>query len=183
MKINELLEAAPAAKMKLTHGANYRPRYDDNKKMALGSVADWLTTMEINQQHIEAAVEIFKDSAAFKSVASKKNIKYVPSATSEKNGTFTFKTNRRNPNGRPFDSQYKIYANGQIRYVSTSPFNTEHMTRLQAPKPRMTAGDPVGSLVKIWTAALEEMLSKWEQAQVKEVKALKDFDAKQRGEK
>lgn len=158
MKVNELFEAG---------GALYKPRYDDDRKHQVGSVADWLETMGITKDDIAVALKKFKETEIFKKAAhGEHGIRYKEIATSEKKGTLTFDTDREYSSGHRFVGSYKIYANGLIRYSAPTMFipNKDVMTRLQSPKPRMRAGDPVGSLVRIWSDALKEVMRKWEKA-------------------
>lgn len=169
MKVTDLFEAqAPSAedkkRLKLSGGAYYTPRYDDDRKQLLGSVMDWLDTMDITKEDIAVALKKFKESAIFKKANAQEGFKHIELPASEKKGTISFETKRSFPSGKKFSAQYKIYANGQIRYSAGTWTGGTSMTRLNSPKPRMKAGDPVGSLVGIWTASLEEVLKKWEKA-------------------
>jgi hypothetical protein len=168
MKVSDLFEAVQSSpKRNLSAGAYYSPRYDDDKKQLLGSVLDWLDTMDITKDDIAEALKKFKDTAIFKKATGADGMKYVELPASEKKGTLSFETNRVYPSGKKFNAQYKIFANGQIRYSTNGGWGQEAQTRLNSPKPRMKAGDPVGSLVGIWSTSLEEVLKKWDKAKAK----------------
>lgn len=178
MKVSDLFEAqAPSAedkkKLKLSGGAYYAPRYDDDRKYQVGSVIDWLKSMDISKDDIAEALEQFKKTEIFEKTlhGSNTGVRYREIPTSEKNGTLTFDTTRQFANGRKFVGSYKIYANGLIRYSTKLGWGSEAMGRLKSPKARMRAGDPVGSLVGIWTASLKEVFNKWEKVLDRELKS------------
>lgn len=165
MKVSDLFEAVQdSPKRNLSAGAYYSPRYDDDRKQLLGSVTDWLETMDITKDDIAEALKKFKETAIFNKANSQEGFRYIELPASEKKGTISFETKRSYPSGKKFSAQYKIYANGQIRYSAAAWTGGSAMTRLNSPKPRMKAGDPVGSLVNIWSTSLEEVLKKWEKA-------------------
>ena len=176
MKVSELFEAVqgePGQKKKLQGGAYYRPKFTPSPTDASlgeirGSVKDWMDAMKITPQDIEKAVARMKGTALFRNELPKAGLNYEERPAGEKNGTFVFKGSRKYKNGYTASVGYNVYANGHIRSVSKGTFgNGEYMGPLRSPKPRMKAGDPVGSLVMIYTAAMEEMLFKWNKAVAK----------------
>lgn len=165
MKVSELFEAKID---KVSGGATFKPHYKDDVKQIRGSVKDWMKAMDIEPQHIQAALKKIKATDLFKNQTKAVGLIYKE-GTAEKNGTLEFQSLRDAPrgwtdgqgrkiapSGRTTDA-YLVYANGQIRWTNTK---TGHMTPLKAPKPHLKAGDPVGSLVMIYTAAIEEVIAK-----------------------
>jgi len=171
MKVIELIEAAEESGQKrpLKGGAYYSPSYDADSKHVLGSVQDWLDAMNVTKENVYEAMEKVRDLPIFKNEFPKAGLMYEKRPAGEKRGTFTFKVERFLPNGRSYDTFYNIYANGQIRWLGKSGYagGIEYMSRLASPKPRIKAGDPVGSLVMIYAAAMEELLSKWKKSSSK----------------
>lgn len=171
MKVAELFEANEKG---LQGGATYSPRFkpsktDDSLGAIRGSVKDWLDSMNITPKDLEEALKIIKASDLFKNKFPAAGLQYNSRPAGEKRGTLSFMVDRTYPTGFKTKTGYNVYANGQIRSTSTSPYSDggEHMTPLRAPKPRMKAGDPVGSIVMIMTAAMEEVLVKWKKAAAK----------------
>ena len=84
-----------------------------------------------------------------------------------------------------YDTMYQVYANGQIRHAGINFLQTGDIrgpraasqTRLQSPKPRLKAGDPVGSLLMIYRNSLSEVLRKWKKARASMEKQLKQASA------
>jgi hypothetical protein len=158
MKVYELFEAvqgSPGQGGKLRGGAYYAPKYDNDAKQIRGSVIDWREAMGITPADVAEAFAKVKASKVFKDLEAA-GLKYSSGATQEKLGTFKFDTDKGGYKGG-----YLVYANGQLRSHTTSSWHGgDYTTPLKTPKPKMKAGDPVGSLVMIYTAALEEVLAK-----------------------
>jgi len=159
MKISELFEANQFGHQ---GGAYYPPKFSDGQMR--GSVKDWLDAMGVEPEHVEQALVKIKASKLFKVDMPAAGLMYTPKVTGEKNGTLTFKVKRTYPKTGWTDKQsaYNVYANGQIRAISHSG-----MTPLKTPKPHLKAGDPVGSLVMIYTNAMNEVINKWQKASAK----------------
>jgi hypothetical protein len=174
MKVTELFEAqgAPGQGGKLKGGAYYKPAYDEDKKMLLGSVLDWMDAAGISKDDIKQAVTKIKQSPIVDKLEAA-GMKLLSKPDSEKRGTLSFEVERNYPSGKPYKTMYQIYANGQIRYSGTSPY-AEYQGKLKSPKPRFKAGDPVGSLVRIYTDAMEEVLAKWLKNKKKEEESAED---------
>jgi hypothetical protein len=166
MKVSELFEGKNV--FGYQGGASNPPSYRDDVKQIRGSVKDWMKSMEIEPEHIQAALKKIKSTDLFKNKTKAVGLIYKE-GTAEKNGTLEFHSGRTVPKGWT-DGQgrslgatgkttdaYLVYANGQIRWTNKV---TGHMTPLKAPKPHLKAGDPVGSLVSIYTAAIEEVIAK-----------------------
>jgi hypothetical protein len=178
MKLSELFEAPLD---KLSSGAYRAPGYDANRKSLVGSVKDWLKLGDITDEDVKKAMTRVKGTPLFRNDLSKAGLIYTPSEGMEKRGTLNFKVNYPTAlifkDGRVkktfFNNTYQVHANGQIR--SSSEFDTYH-TKLVSPKPRMIPGDKVGSLVKTYTAALEELLSKWKKSRERMDKAVEKAD-------
>jgi len=172
MKVSELFEA------KLQGGAYYSPKFVPAKSGSglgdiRGSVKDWLDAMKVTPQDVEKAIARVKGSALFRNEFPKAGLVYDPREAGEKKGTLSFKVNRKYPSGYVAKTGYNIYANGQIRCTSEAWHGKEMMSPLKSPKPHMKAGDPVGSVVMIMTAAMEELLNKWNKASAKMEKEVK----------
>lgn len=158
MKVYELFEAvqgSPGQGGKFQGGAYYAPKYDEDLKQIRGSVKDWMDAMGIASDDVAEAFKTMKSSKVFKDMQ-EAGLKFNSGATQEKLGTFRFDVDK---NG--YKGGYLVYANGQIRSQIESGWGDKMSTTpLKSPKPRMKAGDPVGSLVMIYTAAMEEVLKK-----------------------
>lgn len=163
MKVSELFEANERG---LKGGASYAPTYRDDIKQLRGSVKDWLDAMHVTSEDITKAMRQIKGTPLFRNDFPKAGLVYTPSEGREKNGTFVFNVRRKNPmSGKMYGTSYLVHANGQIRWAGDGSWgNKEYMSPLKSPKPRMKAGDPVGTLVMIYTAALEEVLAKWKKS-------------------
>ena len=189
MKVSELFEAAqgsPGQGGKLQGGAYYKPSFTAAKSGSglgdiRGSVKDWMSAIGATQQDIEKAVSRVKGSTLFRNEFPKAGLEYDARPAGEKNGTLAFKVNRKSTWGgstNTYRAGYNIYANGQIRCTTESWHGKENMSPLKSPKPRMKAGDPVGSIVMIMTAAMEELLAKWNKAFERMEKAAAKTDKK-----
>ena len=157
MKVSELFEATNIFGQQ--GGASNKPGYRDDIKQLRGSVLDWMDAMGVNKEHIAKAIAQVKGSPLFRND--------FPAAGLD---------------GRSYTTRYNIYANGQIRWEgANSPYSDgdPSTSPLRSPKPRMKAGDPVGSLVMIYEAAMVELLDKWKKSVAKMEKA----DAKAAKEK
>lgn len=170
MKISELFEAKNV--FGYEGGASNPPSYRDGIKQIRGSVKDWLKAMDVKPEHIQAALKKIKSTDLFKNKTKEVGLTYKE-GTAEKNGTLEFLSSKNNSNvpiGYYYDGQgrkqpvtanttdaYLVYANGQIRFTNK---RTGDMTPLKTPKPHLKGGDPVGSLVSIYTAAIEEVIVK-----------------------
>jgi len=161
MKVHELFEAAqgsPGQDKKLKGGAYYKPQYKSDISQIRGSVLDWMDELGFTPEHIAVAVKEIKASTLFKKLEDA-GLKYDSGAKQEKLGTLSFNA-KRVWGGR---GGYIVYANGQLRSKTGSSWSdAENTTPLKTPKPRVRAGDPIKSLNMIYTAALTEMLNKWE---------------------
>ena len=175
MKVSELFEAAqgsPGQDGKLQGGAFFKPKFTPSKSDASlgdirGSVKDWMDAIGATPQDIGKALSRVKGSVIFRNDFPKAGLEYDARPAGEKNGTLAFKVNRKYTyTGKvsTVRAGYNVYANGQIRCTSESMWGKEMMAPLKSPKPRMKAGDPVGSIVMIITAAMEELLTKWKKA-------------------
>jgi hypothetical protein len=175
MKVSELFEAvqgSPGQGGTLQGGAYYKPKFTPSKSVAglgdiRGSVKDWMDAIGASPQDIEKAVSRVKGSTLFRNEFPKAGLEYDARPAGEKNGTLSFKVNRKWTYGgqtRTARTGYNVYANGQIRCTSENMWGKEMMAPLKSPKPRVKAGDPVGSIVMIMTAAMEELLAKWNKA-------------------
>ena len=172
MKVSDLFEAVqgePGQGGRLSSGAYYSPKYDAEKNWLRGSVIDWYNKMGVKPEHIEQAIAHIKQTPLFKSAFPQAGLEYEYRPASEKRGTLTFKVKRTLPNGKTYQTSYKIYGNGQIRWASERGWGAggEYTSPLKSPKPRMKAGDPVGSLINIYTDSMEELLSKWKKSAAK----------------
>lgn len=178
MKVSEILSEAS--------GAYYKPHYDNEKGYQKGAVKDWLDKMGATSADVAAAMARVKNSAEFKALA-QVGMKYVAKPAAEKNGTFGFEVERpswhisKDANGKDTvwgkigstrKTAYNIHANGLIRAASDRGWGAsgQYTTPLKSPKPRMKAGDPVGSLEMMYKAAMVELAVKWK-------KQLAQFDA------
>ena len=169
MKVSELFEATNSKG--LQGGAMYKPGFDADKGQLRGSVKDWLQAMNATPQDVAKALARFKATPLFRNDAAKAGLEYDSRPAGEKNGTIAFKVNRKYPSGNAYKTTYLIYANGQIRGASESAWGKEYMGKLMSPKPRIKAGDPVGSIVMLYTAAFEELLAKWKKSSERMEKA------------
>lgn len=170
MKINELFEAqgTPGQDKTLKGGAYYKPAYMANIGQLRGSVLDWMDEMGVTKEHIAKAISQIKGTPLFRNDLPAAGLEFDPSEGKIKKGTLTWSVKRKYPgSGRAYTTRYNIYANGQIRWEGTSAFNDANTSPLRSPKPRMRAGDPVGSLVMIYTASMKEMLDKWKKSKAK----------------
>jgi hypothetical protein len=170
MKVSELFEAQGD---KLSGNATHAPGYRAFSKTLVGSTKDWLKAMNVTDQDIVKAMARVRGSGLFRNELPKAGLDYAPSEGREKLGTFNFSVDRKLPNGKKYSTNYQIHANGQIRSSWERGWGAggEYTTKLVSPKPRMKAGDPVGSLVMIYTASLEELLAKWKKSTEKMDKA------------
>jgi hypothetical protein len=153
MKVQDLFEAKRVA----TDKGYYTPGYDEEEKNIRGTVKDWMARLGATKEDIAAAVAQAKDLDSYAKLVSFDK----STGAEQKNGTFSFKK----PNSDDRDETYLAYANGQIRSSSRSGgFNGDEAkhrpTRLKAPKPRLVAGDPIKSLVKIYDGAFKELALK-----------------------
>jgi hypothetical protein len=175
MKVSELFEAvqgSPGQGGKLQGGAYYKPKFTPSKSDASlgdirGSVKDWMDAIGASPQDIEKAISRVKGSTLFRNEFPKAGLEYDSRPAGEKNGTLAFKVNRKTfwaGKTSIYRAGYNVYANGQIRCTSESMFGKEMMSPLKSPKPRIKSGDAVGSIVMIMTAAMEELLVKWNKA-------------------
>ena len=189
MKVNELFEAT------LKGGAVNKPSYRDDIGQVRGSVINWMDAMGVTKEHIAKALQQLKGTPLFRNDLPAAGLVYKPTPGKESRGTllFTIPTPKWTiTNGRVFGAstvndlhrmrnhQYNVYANGQIRWEDEFQNNR---SPLKSPKPKMKAGDPVGSLVMIYTAALKELLSKIQKKKAREatdlVKAKKLLSSKE----
>lgn len=167
MKVFELFEAQgqPGQGGKYQSGAYYRPHYDQDAKHLRGSVKDWLDGMNISKEDVAKALAQVKASPLFRNDFPAAGLMYAPTAGKEKNGTLSFKVVRKLPNGKTYQTGYDIHANGLIRWTGERGWGSgNYTTPLKSPKPRLKAGDPVGSLVMTYKASLEELLNKWKKS-------------------
>lgn len=152
MKIVELFEAKRVA----TDRGYYTPGYDAESKNIRGTVQDWMARLNVTADDITKAIALAKELPSYADLK-----QYDKSTAGErKNGTFSFTKPQATEKG---DDKYLVYANGQIRSSSRAPDwqGGEHRpTRLKTPKPRLVAGDPVKSLVKIYDGAFKELREK-----------------------
>jgi hypothetical protein len=173
MKVSELFEATNVFGQQ--GGASNKPGYRDDIKQLRGSVLDWMDAMGVSKEHIAKAIAQVKGSPLFRNDFPAAGLDFDPSEGKIKNGTLTWMVSRKSPiNGRSYTTRYNIYANGQIRWEgANSPYSAgdPSTSPLRSPKPRMKAGDPVGSLVMIYKASMEELLSKWKKSLAKMEKA------------
>ena len=176
MQVRELLEATPK---KPSGNASFMPVYKGDIKQMRGSVRDWMTEMNISKEDIASAVAEIKRSKLFKVDFPAAGFRYIPTDRKEAQGTLSFEVTRTAiqwNTGKPIKYQggYDIHANGQIRGVSYGSQSWSdgslYTTPLQSPKPRLRVGDPVGSLVRIYEASMQELLAKWKKSMAKEQK-------------
>lgn len=126
-----------------------------------GSVKDWMDALGATPQDIEKAVMLVKNSSLFRNEFPKAGLMYDARPLGEKNGTLAFKVKREYDNGyKTGKGGYLVYANGQIRSLSSSDYTSP----LKAPKPRLKAGNPSKSIEMTMLAAMEELLNKWKKS-------------------
>lgn len=175
MKTAELFEAARVN----TDRGYSTPGYDDDAKIVIGHVKDWLARLEATPEDVAEAIKQAKQLPSYSQLRS-----YDMSTEREaKNGTFSFKKPQRN---EKTDEKYIVYANGQIRssskgggYGDVPPRHAP--TRLKSPKPTVIAGDPVKSLVKIYDGAFKELGKKMDERKAKRAGKLKEVPASWKG--
>ena len=170
MKVSELLESRTLLELK--SGAWHKPGYNKESKTLMGSVKDWLDTVGVTKQELEKAMAQVRGLPLFRNDLPAAGLKYAPSPGKEGRGTFNFEVTRRftPSNGKAYSYKggFQVHANGQIRGSGAAQFGGgENIHKLVSPKPRMIPGDNVRSLVKTYTAALEELLSKWKKSVTK----------------
>jgi hypothetical protein len=172
MKVSELFEAqgSPGQGGTLKGGAYYKPKYLADVGQLRGSVLDWMDAMGVTKEHIAKAIAQVKGTPLFRNDLPAAGLEFTPSEGKMKKGTLTWTVKRKSPYGHTYVTRYNIYANGQIRWeAGNSPYSDGKASTspLRSPKPRMKAGDPVGSLVMIYKASMQEMLDKWKKSKEK----------------
>lgn len=160
MKVQDLFEA----KRVETDTGHYTPGYDPEAKIIIGSVKDWLARMNATKADVADAVKQAKELPSYAAIL-ELGAKVKGNAQQVANGTFVFSK----PHAKEYPAQYIVYANGQIRSASRNRWGNVVPTRLKTPKPRLVAGDPVASLVKIYDGAFKELVNK-----IKSAKGLKE---------
>lgn len=156
MKVSELFEAKEIS-------------YDPDRKIVMGDVKAWLKEFGATSEDVEKAIRQFKGTPLVRNEMPKAGLNFFDSESREKNGTLTFYAIF--PEGGKF-GEYKIYANGQLRkQIAKSWIGADAHTRLVSPKPRIVPGNPVASLVRTYTSAAEELLSKWNKIKAAQVKS------------
>ena len=154
MKVTDLFEAKRAE----TDKGYYVPGYDAELKRVVGTVTDWLARLKVTPRAIEAAVIASKHLPAFVELTNL-GLTFKSTPRQLENGTFVFsKPDAKN------DDQYLVYANGLIRSSAKGNWGEIRPTRLKSPKPRLVAGDPIGSLINIYNGAFTELVSKVKKA-------------------
>lgn len=159
MKVKDLTEAKRAP----TDKGYYTPGYDEEAKRVVGHVNDWMARLGASKEDIAAAVDKAKSLPSY---AKLKEMEFVDksSAGERKNGTFAFLK----PHRQSDDQKYLVYANGLIRSsVADRWGGGAKPTRLTGPKPRLVAGNPIESLVKIYDGAFKELALKVEKIKKK----------------
>lgn len=142
--------------------------YDADRKIVMGDVKEWLKGFDATPEDVAKAIRQFKGTPLVRNEMPKAGLSLFDNEAREKNGTITFYAIF--PEGGKF-GEYKIYANGQLRkQIAKSWLNADAHTRLVSPKPRMVPGNPVASLVRTYTSAAEELLSKWNKIKAAQVK-------------
>jgi hypothetical protein len=175
MKAAELFEATRTP----TDKGYYTPGYDDDAKIVVGQVKDWMARIGATAEDIAEAVKQAKELPSYSQLKS-----YDKSTPREaKNGTFSFKKPQRD---EKTDEKYMVYANGQIRssslgggYGSEPPKHAP--TRLKSPKPALVAGDAVKSLVKIYDGAFKELGKKMDDRKAKKAGKIPEVAVTYRG--
>lgn len=176
MKVNDLLQ-------EYSSGAYHRPGFDADKGHLRGAVKDWLAKMGVEPEHLVQAVALAKKTPEFAALL-KANLVYDNRPASEKLGTLVFVAKKPNwwvnsdgsYGGKPHewrDVNYNIHANGLIRAAFPREYaDGWSTTPLKSPKPRIKAGDPVGSVLMLYTASMKELLTKWEKQLAKQKKLM-----------
>lgn len=148
--------------------------YDAEAKKVLGSVVEWLEKIGINKENrVEVTKKALSDltaTATWKE-AEKLGLTYSSSKRELQNGTLSLTSGVTVGDKYPKYSKgnqaryvYNIYGNGQIRqYAKWDDADTDKsgITRLNSPKPRVTADNPVRSLLLTWENALKEVNKKY----------------------
>ena len=139
----------------------YGPTYRAKEQMLTGTVGEWLDAMDISKDDLAAALVKVKTLSIFDDLQAA-GFTYIPTTQKEKNGTLNFDS----PNHER--GSYQIFANGQIRRSSyggkpgtPSSYSSGYQTRLKSIKPAMIHDNPVGTLVKIYTNAMNELYDKF----------------------
>lgn len=164
--------------------AQYTPQYRDDFKQMRGSAFDWAKQNNITKQDIKDAMSKVRETNLFKKEFPDAGLIYSPSSPNRETlGTFNFKVSRNYNSGVKYETGYQVHVNGQIRCSSDrSLYNYaaadrvkipgEYTAPLKSPEPVFKEEDPVDSLVKIYMASLEELLSKWKKSVIKMNKSL-----------
>jgi hypothetical protein len=161
MKVGELL---------LESKLSYKPKSVrkewgiDRASYQTGKVKDWMKAGNVGPEDIKKAVDLIQKTPEFNAIT-KRGFIFDSSPTQLKNGTLSFTAALWNAKMGSFsEKHYLVYPNGLIRgdYYDSRYYNSKNTsnTRLKSPKPRMTVGDPVRSLLATYKVALEELFRK-----------------------
>lgn len=149
MKVSELFEASIG--------------YNAEKKSPTGSTKDWLKAMGATQEHIDEAMKKIRQAPAYKEMLKVGQMKDNSSERDTKNGTISFEGEiveidmaavryERKPRQRRI--KYKVLANGKIDVVQQNDY---HRYAGRSGKPALVLGDPVSSIVKSMSQAMESL--------------------------
>lgn len=183
MKVTDLLLEAPFKRhSSLARPPRFNEKTSDKRGDPQGNVSDWLEAFEkhggfkIEQEHLDKAGHEVKRSEGYKAMIDA-GYKDVTKPQSRKLGTFTFEdpSDKESPEyqalmarrGRTTKTYTIVHANGRVRRQSSSYFggkDGDGRSPLNVPKPTIVHGDPIGSLVKTASKAMQSILKSRKQA-------------------
>jgi hypothetical protein len=172
MKVSELFEASKLGYKGKGTIQNWGGRkFYDKPSYQQGPVKDWMKAGGVSKEDIAKAVEEIQRTPEFRAVIAS-GLAFDRSHPAQlKKGTLTF-TGLKFSKNDITTSHYSIYSNGLIRLDVYGDMKA--YTKLKSPKPRMTQGDPVRSLLSTYKASLIELADKWKKIN-KGVKSVHDI--------
>ena len=164
MKVSELFEAyTPPVK-------NKKLGFSTTHKIPVGGTKEWMKSFSATAEHIEQAMRQMKQSQIVKKLQSlglfdestdrHRKIGSMMFIGTMAEGSATFKPRVRR-------LKITVQPNGKID--ETAP-NDHHRAPIASGKPHIVPGDPVGSIVKTMTGAMEKLVSAMEKRRDKEKK-------------
>lgn len=167
MKVSELFEAyTPPVK-------NRKLGYREKVKIPVGGSKEWLKAFGATAEHIEQALRIMRASAVVKKLASL-GLTDDSGPQNFRNGSMQFVGSMTVPisadgksNPKAKRVKFTVQPNGKIDETATNDF---HRAPVASGKPHIVPGDPVGSITKSMTNAMEKLVTTMEKRRAKEQK-------------
>lgn len=167
MKVSELFEAyTPPVK-------NKKLGFSTTAKIPVGGTKEWLKAFGATAEHVAQAMRHMKQSAIVKKLQSL-GLFDESGARHAKNGSMMFVGTMAiaapyTAGGKPKVRRIKFTVQPNGKIDETAP-NDHHRAPVGTRKPHIVPGDPVGSITKTMTAAMEKLASAMEKRRNQEKK-------------